>query len=128
MNVRRAAFACALVVIALGNSGNSAGGEALTAGAGMRQITPRRGLDIVGGFSPFPSTNVHDELFARCLVLDDGTSRLALVTCDLVGLHRIVSDEARKLIQEKSKIPPSHVLISATHTHSASSALGQDRF
>jgi hypothetical protein len=46
----------------------------------------------------------------------------------LLGIHRLVSDEARRIIAERSKIPASHVLISATHTHSASSAMGQDRF
>src|SRR4051812_7530063 len=98
------------------------------AGAAISNITPPLGQNIVGGFSPSPSINVHDDLHARCLVLDDGKTRLALVVCDLLGLHRSVSDEARKIIQERSKIPPSHVLISATHTHSASSAMGQDRF
>jgi Neutral/alkaline non-lysosomal ceramidase, N-terminal len=128
MNVRWATLVCALAVAALVNLAADARAQALKAGAATSNITPPLGLDIVGGFSPFPSTNVHDELFARCLVLDDGKTRLALAVCDLVGLHRIVSDEARKLIQEKSRIAPSHVLISATHTHSASSALGQDRF
>ena len=76
---------------------------------------------------PFPSKHVHDELHARCLVLDDGTTKLALVVCDLLGIHRAVSDEARRLITEKTGIPRDNVMISATHTHSASSALGQDR-
>src|SRR5262245_3405708 len=120
MKVQRVAFVFMLTVVGLGIRANSARGETLKAGAATSNITPPLGLDVVGGFSPFPSTNVHDELNARCLVLDDGKTRLALVVCDLVGLHRIVSDEARKLIHENSKIPPSHVLISATHTHSAS--------
>ena len=44
----------------------------LQAGAATSNITPLLGGDIIGGFVPFPSTNVHDELHARCLVLDDG--------------------------------------------------------
>jgi len=98
------------------------------AGAATSNITPPIGQNIVGGFAPSPSTNVHDELHARCLVLDDGQTKLALVVCDLLGIARQVSDEARKIIAERSKIPATHVLISATHTHSASSAMGQDRF
>jgi hypothetical protein len=94
------------------------------AGAATSNITPPLGLTIVGGFSPFPSKHVHDQLHARCLVLDDGDTRLALVVCDLLGLHRIVSDEARRLIQEKTGIPRENVTVSGTHTHSASSALG----
>jgi hypothetical protein len=100
----------------------------LTAGAATSNITPPLGQAIVGGFSPFPSTHVHDELHARCLVLDDGQTRLALVVCDLLGIHRNVSTEARKLIEKQTGIPPERVQISATHTHSASSALGKDRF
>lgn len=100
-------------------------GEMLEAGASVVRITPEIGRDIIGGFVPFPSTEIHDELHARCLVLDDGQTRLALVVCDLLGIDRIVSEQARRQIQEQHGIPPEQVLISATHTHSASSALGR---
>lgn len=96
----------------------------LRAGAAMSNITPDLGAPIVGGFLPFPSTNVHDELHARCLVLDDGQTRLALVVLDLLGIDTCVSVEARKRIEAETHIPPANVLISAVHTHSAASALG----
>src|SRR4029450_8035965 len=48
------------------------------AGAATSNITPPIGGNIVGGFSPAPSTHIHDELHARCLVLDDGKTKLAL--------------------------------------------------
>jgi neutral ceramidase len=98
------------------------------AGAATSNITPPLGKPIIGSFSPFPSKHVHDELLVRCLVLDDGQVQLALVVCDLLGIHRVVSDEARRLIQERLAIPTERVLICTTHTHSASSALGVDRF
>jgi len=106
-----------------------AGGQEprLQAGAATSNITPEIGREVIGGFVPFPSKHVHDELHARCLVLDDGQTKLALVVCDLLGIHRVVSEEARKLIAEQHGIPRECVLISATHTHSASSALGQNR-
>jgi hypothetical protein len=97
----------------------------LQAGAAISNITPDLGADIIGGFVPFPATHVHDELHARCLVLDDGKKMVALVVCDLLGLHRSLSLEARRLIQEATGIPPENVMISATHTHSAGSALGE---
>ncbi|MBT4818171.1 MAG: hypothetical protein HON70_20860, partial [Lentisphaerae bacterium] len=98
------------------------------AGAATSNITPPLGKPIIASFSPFPSKHVHDELLVRCLVLDDGQVQLALVVCDLLGIHRVVSDEARRLIQERLAIPTERVLICTTHTHSASSALGVDRF
>ena len=100
----------------------------LRAGAATSNITPELGGDIVGGFLPFPATHIHDELHARCLVLDDGKTKLALVVCDLLGMHRSVSVEARRLIKEATGIPPENVLISGTHTHSACSALGDSRY
>ena len=113
-----AAVLCMLVVTQSANAGS------LKAGAATSNLTPPLGDNIIGGFVPFPATHVHDDLHARCLVLDDGTTKLAIVVCDLLGIHRSVSEEARELIQEKTGIPPACVLITATHTHSATSALG----
>lgn len=100
----------------------------LKAGAATSNITPPLGAIIVGGFAPYPAEHVHDELHARCLVLDDGKTKIALVVCDLLGIHRSVSVEARRLIQEATGIPASNVMISATHTHSAGTALGSNRY
>ena len=96
----------------------------LKAGAATSNITPELGGEVVGGFLPFPCTHIHDELHARCLVLDDGKTKLALVVCDLLGLHRSVSLKARELIEKETGIPAANVLISGTHTHSAVNALG----
>jgi hypothetical protein len=124
MSIRTALI---LLLTTLGTSSAWAA-ETFQAGAATSNITPPLGGAIIGGFVPFPSTHIHDELHARCLVLDDGQTRLALVVCDLLGIHAVVSDEARKLIAEQSGIPRENVLISATHTHSATSALGQRRW
>ena len=99
-------------------------GSSLQAGAATSVITPPLGEPIVGGFTPFPAEHIHDELHARCLVLDDGKTRIVLVVCDLLGLHRSVALEAKRHIETELGIPGSHVMISATHTHSATTALG----
>jgi hypothetical protein len=117
-----------LVLFLLICAGSAIGAEGFRAGAATSNITPPLGADIIGGFVPFPSTHVHDDLHARSLVLDDGKTKLALVVCDLLGIHRIVSEEARALIAKQYGIPRDCVMISATHTHSASSALGQKRW
>lgn len=119
-------FFPAICLIAFMQTSQAAAPSGLRAGAAASNITPPIGLKIIGSFAPAPSTHVHDELHARCLVLDDGQTKLALVVCDLLGLQRNVSLEARRLIEESTGIPPSHVMISATHTHSAASALGAD--
>ena len=92
------------------------------AGAATSNITPPLGSSIVGGFLPFPATNIHDELHARCLVLDDGHTKLALVVLDLLLIDRNLGLNARKLIEQETGIPVQNVLISAVHTHSATLA------
>lgn len=92
------------------------------AGAAVSDITPEIGQLIIGGFSPTSSTHIHDNLHARALVLDDGTQRLAIVVCDNIGLPKEVCDEAKRLTQQLTGLDRAHVLISATHTHSAASA------
>jgi len=65
------------------------------AGAATSNITPPLGMEIVGNFAPRPIANhVHDELHVRCLVLDDGTTKLALAVADTISLGRDVWDEA----------------------------------
>ena len=118
-------FVC-LLALFLGSLEAAAVAKApLRAGAATSNITPDIGGDVVGGFSPFPCTHIHDELHARCLAIDDGKTKLALVVCDSLGMHRSVSVEARKRIEQETGIPAANVLISATHTHSATSALGR---
>jgi neutral ceramidase len=98
------------------------------AGAAKGNITPELGGKIVGGFSPFPSTHVHDDLWVRVVVLDDGKTRVALAVCDLIGISQDVSDKARQLVQEETGLPARNLLVAATHTHSATSARGNRDF
>ncbi len=116
------------VVLAVGVAcGREASGQAppvFRAGAATSNVTPPLGGPIVGGWAPFPATHVHDELHARCLVLDDGQGRIALVVVDSLGIPRHVVDHAKRLAHEHTGIPADRILVSATHTHSATSALG----
>lgn len=97
------------------------------AGAAASNITPPLGSPIVGGWEPIPARNVHDELYAKCLVLDDGSTRLAFVLCDNVGIPREVFDAARTIVEEETGIPADHLLMASTHTHSAASARGPSK-
>src|SRR6056297_2114865 len=92
------------------------------AGAATSNITPPLGELIVGGWKPIPATQIHDELFARCLVLDDGKVKLAIVICDNVGIPAEVYNLAKQQITETTGLPASHLLMAATHTHSATTA------
>ncbi|WP_419189472.1 hypothetical protein [Stieleria marina] len=93
--------------------------RAFRAGAAIADITPPLGEKVVGSFSPFPASNIHDALHARCLCLDDGETKLFFVLCDNVGIVKEVYDQARSEIAAKSDIDAEQILMAATHTHSA---------
>lgn len=94
------------------------------AGASTSNITPFLGGGIIGNWGVPEATHIHDELHARCLALDDGTNRLVFIVADLLGLHQDLVEETKKIIYEETGIPPANVIISAIHTHSATSAMG----
>ena len=92
-------------------------------GAATANITPWLGGGLVGNFgTPPPAKYVHDELHARCFVLDDGTTRIVLVVSDNIYMSREVLDEAKRQVTEATGIPADHMLMSCTHTHSSVSA------
>ena len=93
------------------------------AGASTSNITPSLGGNIVGNWGSPKSTHIHDELHARCLVLDDGSTKLVFVIVDLLGMPNSLTEEAKRIIEKETNIAASNVIISAIHTHSAISAM-----
>ncbi len=91
----------------------------LRAGAATSVITPRLGTSVNGYFNDRAALHIHDELHARCLVLDHGEMRLAIVVCDSCMIPREVMDAAKRRIEERTGLATNHILISATHTHFA---------
>ncbi|HUQ91466.1 MAG TPA: hypothetical protein VM120_07280 [Bryobacteraceae bacterium] len=94
----------------------------LIAGAAVVNITPALGSHIAGNMRFQIAEDVHDELHAKALVLDNGAARLAFVVCDSCAIAPEVIARAKSLIEKNTGISPERVLISATHTHSAPAA------
>jgi len=92
------------------------------AAAGKVEITPDRPVWIAGYGSNRRSEGVHDPLWARCLIMQNGDETLALVSCDLLGLTRYHTRPIRALIKS---VPGERVLIGSTHTHSGPDTYGQ---
>ena len=82
-------------------------------------ITPKEfPLNMPGGFSANMSESAHDPLHARALVLDDGTTTLAMVVVDSLGAPPEMLDEAKKMASKKTGIATANMLVCSTHTHS----------
>ena len=99
------------------------GGESkkvFRAGAFALDITPVKfPVSVNGGMTDRQATKAHDPLHARCLVLDDGAIRIAIVVCDSCMIPREILDEAKRQANKLTGIAPERMLISATHTHTA---------
>ncbi|MDP7011647.1 MAG: neutral/alkaline non-lysosomal ceramidase N-terminal domain-containing protein [Verrucomicrobiota bacterium] len=93
------------------------------AGAAASNVTPWIGVSMPGGFTDRRATKIHDELYARCLVLDDGETKIVIVVVDNCILPRDVLDRAKAMAQKTTNIPATHMLISATHCHSGPAAM-----
>ncbi len=93
-------------------------------GAATSNITPSLDEPIIGGWGSPPAKHIHDELYARCLVLDNGRTKLVFVIADSLGMTREVFDAAKRTIHERTGIPVENMLMAATHTHSSISARG----
>ena len=89
----------------------------LRVGTSAVKITPPTRTPMAGYYYERGSQDVIDDLYAKAAVLDDGSTKVALVVCDLISLPRDVVLEARKLIEQQTDIPGGHVMLSATHTH-----------
>lgn len=89
----------------------------LKAGAAAVIITPPAGSPMAGYYHPRGAEGTLDDLYAKALVLDDGATRVALVTLDLISTTRSGTEQARAEITRQTGIPGHHVMISATHAH-----------
>ena len=88
-------------------------------GTSRIDITPPEGVPMGGYVARTKGAEgVHDPLFARALVLDDGERRVAIVGADLCAIDVAAARSVRERIEEQTGIPPDHVMVALTHTHS----------
>jgi len=94
------------------------------AGASAVDVSPQKLPAIRNGmFLQAVWARNSDPLYARSLVLDDGNESIVLCVVDSCMLPMDVCDAIKALVTERTGIPLDHILISATHTHSAPSAM-----
>jgi len=110
-------FLCGLIFIA---SRASAG--PLRAGAARADITPAAdaALPMAGyGGRTQGFKGIHDRIYVRAIVLDDGTMQAAIVAWESLFVPDAVWASTSKRIAEETGIRPESVLLSAVHDHGA---------
>lgn len=110
---------CALLLVPAAHA------QGLQAGAAEVVITPPVGAAMAGYYTNRGATGIHDDLYAKAVALELSGVRVAMVACDLANLPRQYSEEARRIIHQKTGISPDHVMVSATHTHTGPVLLTQ---
>jgi len=86
-------------------------------------ITPPVGVPLLAHFEGVVlAKGVHDRLFCKALVIDDGENVAAILANDLVGVDRGFVSSTRSLIEKETGIEGKNIMITTTHTHTAPSA------
>jgi len=81
-------------------------------------ITPPLGITLIGSQGK-PSDAVMDELYAKAMVLSDGSNTVAILSADLLYAPlEEITGPVRAAIHERLGIPGQNVMLCATHTHS----------
>jgi hypothetical protein len=90
----------------------------VTAGFGKVCISPSIGAPLAGfAARDKVSTGIHDDLYARALVLESDSSAVALVSVDVLALPSEFIKRVRTDIQQQTGLKPESVMIASTHTH-----------
>lgn len=78
-------------------------------------------VDITPGKKDMPEAmlGVLDPLNVRAIVVDDGSSRAAIVTLDTGAITTETWERVSERLARELRIPSDHLLLTATHTHSA---------
>lgn len=110
-------FCAACLVCLAGGSLATAAEPEIRAGAARADITPEPAM--LSWVTKKPWGGILDPIHARALVVGVGKDRFVIVTLDLVLLRESAGSKLRQAIGEAIGIPASHVLLNASHSHSA---------
>ena len=89
----------------------------LHVGFAETDITPKLGSQSPGSMQQRRLNEVHDPLKAVAIVVESDQVLIALIGIDSLFISEEATARAREAITLATKIPGSHILIGASHTH-----------
>lgn len=91
------------------------------AGFGRMDITPAQPIYLSGyAARKKPSEGVLQKIWAKALAIEDNKgNRVVIVTTDLIGLPRHVSDQIGAEVEKRYRLRRNQLLLNSSHTHSA---------
>jgi hypothetical protein len=105
----------------------SFGAGTLQAGAAKVDITPAPDAalpmsgydDRKGGFK-----GIHDHIYARAIVVSDGSRQAAIVAWELIGVPTPVWEELSQRVAKETGIQPEYLMLAGVHDHGAPEPFG----
>jgi hypothetical protein len=67
---------------------------------------------------------IHDHIYARAIVLSDGSRQAAIVSWELIGVPTAAWEELSERIARETGIPREYLLLTAVHDHAAPAPFG----
>ena len=100
----------------------------LQIGIAREIITPEIGGHLFGYNNHTKSTSVHDDLTVTALVLKSESTSALLISATVCLIHDSIVKQISEQAGAVAGIPASHVIVSATHTHSGPPTTAFSRF
>lgn len=98
----------------------------LSAGIARTCLTPFWGVELTGWgyYIERKWRQIHDDLHATALVVDDGSRTVALVALDLMVIDSEFTRRTRERISDVTGLPSDAILLTCSHSHNAPAAGG----
>lgn len=95
-------------------------------GISKEVITPVKPVKLAcaGGDFDKDFLAIHDDVYVRCLVMDDGKSKVVFVAYDLLFHDRSLNVAVEKYAKDKYGIEPGALVISYSHAHTTPATRG----
>lgn len=97
----------------------AAAAEPVCVGFAETDITPPVGYPMAGYYHERLAEGQKDPLKAKAVVFIQGDVSAAFVVADLTGIARDLCEQVRQQASQKTGIAPKHIVVSATHSHTA---------
>lgn len=97
------------------------------AGAAEAKINPANDVFLAGYQHNRKSSGIHDDLFAKALVVSKGEEAIAIVTIDCIGLPYPLVEQIRDLVEHQipqGDFNAGRIVVASTHTHAAPDVIG----
>jgi len=100
-------------------------GEKMRFGLAKTEITPRFPVKIActGNFTD-NYTAIHDDVYVRCLLMDDGVRKALFMSFELLFHSRELNNAVAEYAKEKYGIDTEGVIVTYTHAHTAPAVKG----